>query len=91
MIATMTTAILPTMSVSQSVAFFLRIGLYISAVKELDATSSWESAVETDAAIIAASRKPAMAGGKNLLAMAMNTVFCAPTVSSSSAMTILAR
>ena len=63
----------------------------MSEVKELDATSSWESAVDTDAAIIAASRKPAIAGGKNFLAITINTVFCAPWVRSSSPTIILAR
>ena len=71
-------------------AFFRISGLYISDVKELDATSSWESAVETEAAMIAASRNPEIAAGKNFLAMTMNTVFCAPTVSSSSPTIILA-
>ena len=47
----------------------------MSAVNELDATSSCESAVDTDAAMIAARRNPAIAGGKNLLAITMNTVF----------------
>ena len=56
-------------------AFFLKKGLYRSAVKELDATNSWESAVEIEAAMIAASRSPQMPAGKNFLAIAMKTSF----------------
>ena len=58
-------------------------------MKELDATSSWESAVDMDAAMIAAMRTPAMKLGNSFLAKVMNTIFCAPTVSNSSARNIL--
>lgn len=61
----------------------------MSDVKELDATSNWESAVDMDAAMIAAMRTPAMKLGNSCLAKVMNTIFCAPTVSSSSARNIL--
>ena len=81
----------PTISVSFSVAFLRKKGLYRSAVKELDATSSWESAVEMEAAMMAASSRPQIPAGKNLRAMAMNTSFWLPTVSSSSPMTMRPR
>mgnify|MGYP001648421798 CR=1 FL=1 len=64
-----------TISVSFSVAFLRKKGLYRSAVKELDATNSWESAVEMEAAMMAASSRPQIAAGKNLRDMAMNTNF----------------
>ena len=60
----------------------------MSAVKELDATRSCESAVDMDAAIIAASSKPATNAGKSSLASTMKTVFCSPAGSSSSATSI---
>ena len=65
------------------------IGLYISDVNELDATSSCESAVDMDAAMMAAMRIPAMKLGNSFLAKSINTIFCAPAVSSSSARNIL--
>ena len=55
-------------------------------MKELEATSSWESAVEMDAAMMAASSRPQMPAGKNLRDMAMKTSFWLPWVSSSSPM-----
>ena len=61
----------------------------MSEVKELEATSSWESAVDMDAAMMAAIRTPAINAGNSFLANTMNTVFCAPMVSSSSASSIL--
>ena len=45
--ATITTMILPTQRISFSSASLRMIGLYISDVNELDATSSCESAVDT--------------------------------------------
>ena len=42
----------PTNRVSFSVAFLRKKGLYRSAVKELEATNNWESAVEIEAAMI---------------------------------------
>ena len=42
----------PTNRVSFSVAFLRKKGLYKSAVKELEATNNWESAVEIEAAMI---------------------------------------
>ena len=87
--ATMSTMIRPTHMISLSEASFLNIGLYISDVNELDATSSCESAVDIDAAIIADSRNPAISPGNIFLMNAMNTIFCDPVVSSSSASTIL--
>jgi len=42
-----------------------------------------------EAAMIAAISTPAINAGNNFLANAMNTVFCAPIVSSSSARNIL--
>ena len=90
MMAMMTTAIRPTIRTSFALASLRTMGWYRSEVKELDATSSWESAVETEAAMMAASRKPEMTGGKKRRAMTMKTVFWAPTVSSSSPTIILA-
>ena len=83
------TARRPTHRTSLAPASFLIKGLYISEAKELEATRSCESAVETEAAIIAASKNPAMAGGKNFLAITIKTVFCNPLVRSSSATIIL--
>ena len=65
----------PTNRVSFSVAFLRKKGLYRSAVKELEATNNWESAVEIEAAIIAASSSPQIPAGKNLRAIAMKTSF----------------
>ena len=61
--------------VSFSVAFLRKKGLYKSAVKELEATNNWESAVEIEAAIIAASSSQQIPAGKNLRAIAMKTSF----------------
>ena len=47
-------------------AFLWKKGLYRSAVKELDATSSWESAVEMEAAALYLN---AARAGKNALAL----------------------
>ena len=44
-------------------------------MKELEATNNWESAVEIEAAIIAASSSPQIPAGKNLRAIAMKTSF----------------
>ena len=63
----------------------------MSEVNELDATNSCESAVEMQAAMIAAKSRPENTGRKYFLAMTMNTVFCSPCVSSSSPTTILPR
>ena len=61
----------------------------MSDVNELEATRSCESAVDIDAAIIAASSIPAINAGNSFLAKVTNTIFCAPTVRSSSARNIL--
>ena len=55
-------------------------------MKELEATSSCESAVEMDAAMMAASSSPQTPAGKKRRDMAMKTSFCSPLVSSSSPM-----
>ena len=63
----------------------------MSEVKELDATKSCESAVDMQAAIIAASSRPENTGMKNFLAITMNTVSWAPRISNSSPANILPR
>ena len=60
----------------------------MSDVNELDATSSWLSAVDMDAAMIAASSTPAMKAGNSRRASVMKMVFCIPFASSSSATSI---
>ena len=48
----------------------------MSEVNDDEATSSWLSAVDMEAAIIAASRTPARNAGKSFLASTMKIVFC---------------
>ena len=57
-------------------------------MKELEATSSCESAVDIDAAMIAARSRPATNVGKSFLASTIKTVFCIPAGSSSPATSI---
>ena len=86
---TIITTTLPTQRTSFSDAFFLMIGLYISLVNDDDATRSCQSAVDIDAAIIAARSKPAIKPGNTRLASVTNTSSCAPFARSSRPITIL--
>ena len=63
----------------------------MSLVKDEDATSSWESAVDMDAAMMAASRMPDRNGGKKRLARWMKTVAWRPSGRSSPATIIRPR
>ena len=60
-------------------------------MKDDEATSSWLSAVDIEAAMIAERSSPAMNGGNSLRASAMKTIFCCPSGSSSSATSIRPR
>ena len=58
-------------------------------MNEEEATKSWLSAVDIEAAIMAERRRPEIAGGKISLASSMNTILCLPLARSSSPMSIL--
>ena len=68
------TTIRPAHIISLSLALPLRkTGLYTSLAKALAAISSWESAVDIDAASTADSSRPEMTPGKILRTMVINT------------------
>ena len=70
----MSTTIRPAHIISLSLALPLRnTGLYTSLAKALAAMSSWESAVDMDAASTADSSRPEITPGKILRTMVMKT------------------